>query len=403
VSSPAPFRQRWATLVVAVAIVVALLSATTASFLQARHAAAQLERTYGNRMANAASRALRQSGGGTSLADIHADESADGLVAIGLVRDGRLLERAGQADLDGLVGLRPDEPVRVDEGVALLTRPRRGRRARKGPPGPQVLLVYRDPIADSLRSGATRTLAFGWFAGIALLGLAGVVWRKSVAEEAAAIERERERHLASLGELSAVLGHEIRNPLASLKGHAQLLERRVRDDEGLHRKASLVVSEAERLERLTTRILAFARMAEPNTSLQDPAAILSALAERLGEPRLRVEVGALPRWSLDPDWFPQAIENLVRNGLEASADGEVIVSASMDGSALRVEVRDHGPGFAPEQRARIFEPFHTSKTRGTGLGLAIARRVVEQHNGRIEALDAPRGGALVRITLEPRP
>ena len=198
-----------------------------------------------------------------------------------------------------------------------------------------------------------------------------------------------------------MLGHEIRNPLASLKGHAQLLQRKLRDEPVLEAKAALVVGEAERLERLTSRVLAFARSAEPDLQAQDPAPLLRGLADRLGEARLAVELPAsLPSWPLDADWFPQAVENLIRNGLEAG-EGTVTLSARTERGRLIIDVRDSGPGFPPGDRERIFEPFATDKTRGTGLGLAIARRVVEQHGGRIAALDAPGGGGLVRITLEP--
>ena len=429
VSTPETSRVRWATLLVAVAVVLALLSTTALSWFQARRGAELIERAQGNQLRAAAARGLRQPGERAAwLTEFHEDQAPEGLLAIAVVEGGVVGAQAGDYDLEGLPEqLTPGEPERVGSDVVLLTKPRvrpnrsrpdgrarsdggrrgGGRRSgvRSGPDGrsrPELLLVYQSAPADSLRAGADRTLALGWFAGLALLVLAGAVWRRSVAAEQDALELERRRHLASLGELSAVLGHEIRNPLASLKGHAQLLQRKLRDDEALEAKAALVVSEAERLERLTGRILAFARTAEAQRSPQDPAALLRSLADRIGDPRLELDFGALPTWSLDADWFPQAVENLVRNGLEASTE-PVTLSARVDGRALVIDVRDHGSGFPPEQRERLFEPFHTDKVRGTGLGLAIARRVVEQHAGRIAVLDAPGGGALVRITLEPSP
>ncbi len=403
VSSPETSRVRWATLLVTVAVVAALLSTTALSWFQANRAAELIVAAQGNQLRAAAARGLRQSRERPVwLAEFHEDQAPEGLIAVAIVREDGLGPSVGDYDLAPLLDLlEPGVPLRLGSEIALLSTPRRRGRRGQARRGARLLLVYESAPAEALRAGATRTLGFGWFAGLALLVLAGVVWRKSLAAERDARELERRRHLAALGELSAVLGHEIRNPLASLKGHAQLLQRKLRDDEALEAKASLVVEEALRLERLTGRILAFARTGEANRSPQDLPALLTALISRLDEPRVELDLAAAPpRWSLDPDWFPQALENLVRNGLEAG-EGPVVLSARLAGRSLVFEVRDHGPGFGPEQRDRVFEPFHTGKVRGTGLGLAIARRVVEQHGGTIVALDAPGGGALVRITLEP--
>ena len=95
--------------------------------------------------------------------------------------------------------------------------------------------------------------------------------------------------------------------------------------------------------------------------------------------------------------------NLLDNAAQAAPEATVHARVHGDARRLVFEIRDHGPGVPPEERARIFEPFHTTRTRGTGLGLAVTQRIVEQHGGTIEVLDAPGGGACFRVTLPPAP
>jgi signal transduction histidine kinase len=112
-------------------------------------------------------------------------------------------------------------------------------------------------------------------------------------------------------------------------------------------------------------------------------------------------VAAVPavEWTLDPELVQQVLVNLLVNACEASppdGDVELVVQAAGE---LQFEVRDRGAGITAEQRARLFRPFFTTKPHGNGLGLAVSRNIVQEHGGRIEALDAPGGGSVFRVVL----
>jgi signal transduction histidine kinase len=105
-------------------------------------------------------------------------------------------------------------------------------------------------------------------------------------------------------------------------------------------------------------------------------------------------------WSLDPARMEQVLINLIDNALKVTPPEErVSVEIGRVGAELFYAVRDRGPGVPAAERARIFEPFHTTNVRGTGLGLAVVRRIVELHGGRIEVSDAPSGGAVFRVFI----
>lgn len=293
----------------------------------------------------------------------------------------------------------------------------------KGPPGqgkglgpldelgprrpPPMMMELRPEAALALLARARRDLGVGVTVAVALMLAAAVFWRLSRRAQAVEARLGQQRHLAALGEMSAVLAHEIRNPLASLKGHAQLLAERVEGDPALARKVARIVDESQRLETLTHGLLDFARTGRLQLAEADPAALLRRCADAYTQgpspaPTVTVQAqGAPARWSLDAPKLERVIGNLLDNAAQAAPDTAVEARVYGDDRRLVFEVRDHGPGVPLEDRARIFEPFHTTRTRGTGLGLAVAQRIVEQHGGTLEALDAPGGGACFRITLPP--
>jgi two-component system sensor histidine kinase HydH len=214
--------------------------------------------------------------------------------------------------------------------------------------------------------------------------------------------RERERRLATLGEMSAVLAHEIKNPLASLKGNAQLLARSLPEGEKPRAKADRIVDEAVRLEHLTNDLLAFARSGEIKIVEADPAALLRDAAAATAGDRVAIDDGGAPRsWPLDADRLRQVLVNLLENAAEIS-EGPIEAAVTRAGAGLRFTVRDHGPGLPAEDLERLFEPFFTKRTRGTGLGLAVCKRLVELHGGTIAARNAAGGGAELVIDLPRR-
>ena len=289
---------------------------------------------------------------------------------------------------------------------------REGGRARRS----QLLVVEYEPmVARDLRARSMRTLAIGGVAAGAFLLVAIGLGRWLLRRERIERDRERHRRLASLGEMSAVLAHEIRNPLASLKGNAQLLAQMIPEGERTHRKAARVVGEAIRLEALTSDLLEFVRTGAIHPAPTDPAELLRTCAASVEppadspmEPPIKPPIGpaldraieldlsvALPSISLDAARVRQAITNLLQNAVEAG--GPVRLSARPERGGLAITVRDRGPGIAAGDEDRIFEPFFTKQSRGTGLGLAVARRVVRLHGGHIAVSNVDGGGAEFRI------
>ncbi len=244
-------------------------------------------------------------------------------------------------------------------------------------------------------------VAAGAAALLAMLTLGFVADRLLRDREAIARRLEKARHLSSLGEMSAVLAHEIRNPLASLKGHAQLLGERLASDTRAAPRIERIVSDATRLERLVDELLRFARTGDLERRDVRPEHWVRGVVASIDSPGVHVVIDHPPaRASLDGARMGEALANLIRNGLEAGGGkGPVTVRVASENASLVIEVRDRGAGIAPGDEERIFEPFYSRKVRGTGLGLAIVRRTVALHGGTVTAETHPDGGALFRVSL----
>ncbi len=211
---------------------------------------------------------------------------------------------------------------------------------------------------------------------------------------------KRAERLSAVGQLSAGLAHELRNPLASLAGAAGLLRRPQTSEQRRGECVEIIVKECERLNRLLTQFLDFARPRAPQYWAIDLHSVLSAvvdLAEHaIGQKAVRMRLDVpdrLPAVECDPEQIKQAVLNLLLNAIHASPDaGEVTVSARQDGDRVRLEVTDEGAGLDPDSLDHIFDPFFTTKENGTGLGLSVVHQIVQQHGGVIAAKSlAPRG------------
>ncbi|MCE9670405.1 ATP-binding protein [Myxococcus stipitatus] len=375
-------------------------------------------------MMNAGLEAFREGTGVPSQQQLDAFLEAHregGLRYVAIFEDGRVMASAGVGSVgeyqEGLVmrieggrgrvihRLRKPKPVEavaavngtppaVDAGAA----PADGRRNLR------IGYEFEPVTASELKERSQGMLVVAVVSCVGILALAFAFSRSLAQREALALELERGRRLAALGTMSAVLAHELRNPLASLKGHSQLLAERVEGDEVLRPKADRIVNEAVRLEQLTNDLLAFVRSGELRRTGTDPNEVLRAAVEATGE--ARVEAHYLPgreRWELDAGRFQQALENVLRNAVQVSPEGRrVEVDAVREGSSLVFIVKDHGPGIPRGDEERIFEPFVTGRLRGVGLGLAITRRIVELHGGSISARTRAEGGAEFRLIVPAR-
>jgi two-component system sensor histidine kinase HydH len=321
-------------------------------------------------------------------------------------RDGEPGSRDGESRSPGEPGRGEGEPRPPDRmmhpGPPPGPAPRLGGEAPRPPRQAWVVVEFEPRTWDELNSTSRGTLALGSVTAMAVCLLALWVWRST--RRLLDLEREtaRARHLAALGEMSAVLAHEIRNPLTSLKGHSQLLIESLQSL-GLEKprgKAERVVQEAVRLEQITNDLLDFVKQGELDRTPTDLGQLVRETATAaVPADRLRLE---LPDESLvlsvDGTKLGQLIDNLVQNAVQVGSGPVEVALAAADGQ-VTVSVRDHGPGIPAGQEDRIFEPFVTTRVRGTGLGLAIARRIADRHGGTLAASNHPDGGALFRLTL----
>jgi signal transduction histidine kinase len=216
---------------------------------------------------------------------------------------------------------------------------------------------------------------------------------------------KRAERLSAIGQLSAGLAHEIRNPLASIAGAASIL----RKGEPLDAKAAkcldIIVSECKRLNGLLTTFLNFARPRPPQLQRAPVDTILDgviALAQHaIGQKNIafrRHVAPDMPFIECDPEQMTQVLLNLVINATEASEAGSVVtLTADQTDDTVRIRVVDEGSGVPPEDIDKLFNPFFTTKESGTGLGLPVAHQIVGQMGGLLTARRNRSGGMTFSI------
>ena len=218
---------------------------------------------------------------------------------------------------------------------------------------------------------------------------------------------KRAERLYAAGQLSAGLAHEIRNPLASIAGAVGMLRRDRLSEQRRAECLEIINKERERLERLLTSFLDFARPRPPRYQTTDVEEVLDSVLDLSshavldGAVRLRKEVAdGLPAVKCDPEQLKQVLLNLAINAIQAMREGgEIAVSARVqDGKAL-IQVKDQGPGISPEHLEKIFDPFFTTKEHGSGLGLSVAHQIVEQHSGVLTVERNPDRGMTFSVLL----
>ncbi len=390
-------RARRALLIIPVVMAVAVIATVLASWWTIRQASEVLTHDQ----AAAVFQAVRAGASG-SVADVALlQEVLDQHAAAGL----RCLATLGPGEHRLVIAGSCSTPVAALERALRLGEiavgGERGSRVRMVEGMPRILIELEPVRARQLRISAVRGLAIGGAAALALIAAAILCGRIVLRAERQQEQSERDRQLAVLGKMSAVLAHEIRNPLAAMKGHAQLLAEALPTTTREHDKAERVVSEAVRLEKLSGELLSFVRSQQVDRVAADPAAVLRKAANTIDDQRVELDLEDAPAsWSMDVDKMQQVLRNLLRNALQASGDGgRARAAVHVAGDRLVFTVRDFGDGIEEGEADRIFEPFYTTRVRGTGLGLAVARRIVELHGGEISTTNHPAGGAVFRVAI----
>jgi len=274
---------------------------------------------------------------------------------------------------------------------------------------------------EQLAAGAREVAAGRWNARV------DVRSRDEIGQLAAAfnemtrqLAEQRERlvqteRVAAWRELARRLAHELKNPLFPLQLTVENLQRAREQtpeqfDEVFFESTATMRAELENLKAIVTRFSDFAKMPPPefepvdvNESVRSVVKLFEPQLATVGRPPITPELYLdenLARPQADPILLRRALENLVLNSLDAMpAGGTLTVRTSQHNGSVRLEVSDTGAGLTPEECARLFTPYYTSKRHGTGLGLAIVQSVVSDHRGKIEVESAPGAGATFRIDL----
>lgn len=220
------------------------------------------------------------------------------------------------------------------------------------------------------------------------------------------VERER---LAAVGELAATVAHEVRNPLAGIRGGCEILLEGYPEGDSRHEIGQEILRQVDRLNGTVHELLLFARPKSLDPVPTDLHALIDRAVRiaREGRAGCRVEVEraydpGLPPAEIDPHQMEQVFLNLYLNACQLQAgSGRVRFQTQHDARTVTVSVRDWGPGIPGDRLDQIFKPFYTTRAQGTGLGLAVVKKIVEAHGGTVEASNHESGGAefVVRLPL----
>ena len=200
---------------------------------------------------------------------------------------------------------------------------------------------------------------------------------------------KRAERLYALGQLSAGLAHEVRNPLASIEGAAAILQKEPGTEERRHEFLEIIQKECRRLNRLLTNFLDFAKPRLPQYQAVEVGQVLDSVislaAHAIGRKAIRLRKDLPPNPPIlecDPEQLKQVLLNLTINAIQAMPDGgEIVLAAQQQGEKILIQVRDQGSGISPANLDKTFDPFFTTKENGTGLGLPVAHQIVSQHGG----------------------
>jgi two-component system CheB/CheR fusion protein len=222
--------------------------------------------------------------------------------------------------------------------------------------------------------------------------------------KAAEAKLHEQAALTHLGQIAAVVAHEVRNPLAGLRGSLQMIDRRFAPGAGEHEVITAMIQRIDELNAKVNDLLQYAKPSPPRLQAVDVQTVLADVVASAraptasGQAEIRV-LGDAILARADPSMLRSALLNLVLNACQAAGRSGVDVEVRADGERCRIAVKDRGPGISPEIRARLFEPFATTRREGTGLGLPIVRRLIELQGGEVTVTDRPGGGTIAEVVL----
>jgi signal transduction histidine kinase len=275
--------------------------------------------------------------------------------------------------------------------------------------GWQLRLGLRASAAQFIHRQAV-TQAVVAFAAMIVLGILSYTLLRNARRFITLQNREQaDRHLRMLGTMAASLAHEIRNPLGAMKGLTQLAQEELPPDNIAQPQLKTVVSEAERLEKLVTDLLDFARAKEPQISEFDLAALLSDIkiilnsSPESSKVALRISANSNPLiLRSDPAGLRQVLLNVLINAIEATPQGETVTLTTMldeSHKCIVIRIDDSGKGLGDRNPDELVQPFFTTKIQGTGLGLAISKQIIESLGGSLNLENLSGGGARCSIRL----
>ena len=217
----------------------------------------------------------------------------------------------------------------------------------------------------------------------------------------------RADRLSALGELSAGMAHEIRNPLGAIKGAVEILKDDYRPEDARYEFIQILLKETDRLNHIVQEFLGFARPKQPDFQQADlneaVESVITLTAQEAKKAGVKVEKRldpAIGKRGLDAGLLRQAFLNLVLNAIQAMDSGGILtVGSILQGDAIEITITDTGSGISEENRKKLFSPFFTTRKNGTGLGLAITYRIIDNHHGTIHVASVPGKGTTFTVKI----
>lgn len=236
-----------------------------------------------------------------------------------------------------------------------------------------------------------------------LFDLELAIMLQTFAEDSESRLRTAER-LATIGQLAASIGHDLRNPLGVIESSLFILRKRIEDNPRATRHLGKISTQVDNCNHIVTDLLELARDRPPKRANVSMATAFEQARESTTVPpevKFELDVPEGASVAADPGLLRQVLVNLITNSIAAfeGKPGTVLFSVREQDGRTTIGVGDDGPGFSDDALGRMFEPLFTTRAKGTGLGLAMVKNVIERHGGTVTASNRPEGGALVEIEL----